>query len=279
MAYEPRTMHHPHARKAKITPIEGVDPVSGKKFTDYQGEPDTFPDVTVKDPETEAYYRSRGYLFDGEVPAPPAEYAEYPVMLSHPDHVDAVPDDFIVEKTDGGEILKHRVPGKPEVLPARQANNPAEEKDLIAKGYRRAGADDAEAIRTAKASPYKAGRKKQEFPKMVAGKVVDPGAPIGGPVEYPKYVGDILVKTRGEEDALLAKAAAAAPAKPETPAPIAAQAKAAKARPEKPQPLPGPADGRQPLKTTARESRKAAREKNKPAAQGRAPRQQVPAGG
>ena len=66
MAYEARVMRHPHARKGKITPITGTDPVSGRAFTDYQGEPDMFPEITVKDPETETYYRARGYLFDGE---------------------------------------------------------------------------------------------------------------------------------------------------------------------------------------------------------------------
>lgn len=204
-AYEAKTLRHPHARKGKITKIEGIDPVSGRPFTDSQGEPDVFPDVVVKDPNTEAYYRSQGYIVPGEVPAPPAEYAEYPVMLVHPDHTAAVPDDYAIEKAENGEIIRHKIPGSPEKFPPRQANNAAEEKALGKKGYARAGQDDPEAIRRSKASPHVPGRQAQEFPKMVEGKVEDPDAQQGGPIQYPKWVGDKLVNTRAEEEALTGK--------------------------------------------------------------------------
>lgn len=205
-AYEACVMKHPHARKGKITQIKGIDGVSGRPFTDSQGEPDVFPDVTVKDPQTEAYYRSRGYIVPGEVPPPPAEYAEYPVMLAHPDHVDAIPDDWHIEKGDSGEIIRHKILGKPEVLPPRQANTKAEEIALGKQGYKRAGVDDPEAIRRSTASPYVAGRETQEFPKMKAdGAIEDPNAQQGGPIQYPKWIGEKLVNSRAEEEALTGK--------------------------------------------------------------------------
>lgn len=203
--YEPKLMRHPHARKGKITQIKGVDAVSGRAFTDSQGEPDVFPDVTVKDPTNEAYYRAQGYIVPGEVPPPPAEYAEYPVMLVHPGHVEAVPETFDVEKTGDGQIIRHRVPGFPEKFPPMQANDASEEAKLAKKGYGRPGQDNPEAIRRSKASPHVAGRVAKEFPKMVDGHVEDPDAQLGGPIQYPKWVGDQLVNSRAEEEALTGK--------------------------------------------------------------------------
>lgn len=207
-AYEAVTMTHPHARKGKIIQIKGTDAVSGRAFTDSQGEPDVFPDVTVKDPQTEAYYRAKGYIVPGEVPPPPAEYAEYPVMLVHPDHVDAIPDDWHIEKGEGpGEVIRHKILGKPEVWPPKQANDAAEEGALGRQGYARAGRDDPEAIRRSTASPYVPGRKTQEYPKLVNGVLEDPDAQQGGPIQYPKWIGDKLVNNRSEEEALTGKPA------------------------------------------------------------------------
>ena len=282
--YEPKLMKHPHFRKGKITPIEGIDPVSGRPFSDSQGEPDMFPDVTVKDPTTEAYYRSRGYLIPGEVPPPPAEYSEYPVMLVHPDHVDAIPDDFTIEKAENGEIIRHRIPGTPEKFPPKAANSKAEEKKLGQEGYKRAGHDNPDAIRTAKANPHRPGQEPKEYPKVVNGHVVDPGAGHGGPAEYPKWVGDKLVNNRAEEEALTGKKAqptvvetciicgeGIAPGQEKGAGPKGSFHMAHLQEAPKPAPKPkaaapvaakGPklADGREPLQMTARDSRKAARE-------------------
>lgn len=283
-AYEPVVMKHPHARKGKITEIKGNDVVTGKPFTDSQGEPDIFPDVTVKDATTEAYYRSRGYIVPGEVPAPPAEYAEYPVMLVHPGHVAAVPVDWHIEKGDNGEIIRHRIEGKPEIFPPKQANSAQEEAALGKQGYARAGQDDPEAIRRSNASPYVPGRKTQEYPKLVDGVLEDPDAQQGGPIQYPKWIGDKLVNNRAEEEALTGKKAdvvldeciicgevilqgqPAATGKngmfhtAHLGAPAPAAPKPAKTAPAATK-APGPklGDGRAPLPTTARESRRSAR--------------------
>lgn len=201
-AYEPKVMKHPQSRKSVITELAGVDATSGKPFKDYQGTPDVFPDVTVKDEKTEEYYRARGYGVPGEVPPAPAEYAEYPVMLSHPEHVDAVPDDFLVEKGPNNEIIRHKVPGSPEKYPPRMALNADEETNWISKGYARVGHDNPDAIRTSHASPYDPNRKHAEYPKIVGTVVIDPNAPSGGPKQYPKYVGDRLVHSAAEEEAI-----------------------------------------------------------------------------
>lgn len=271
-AYEPKVMKHPSARKGKITEIKGLDATTGRPFTDYQGEPDQFPDVTAKDATTEAYYRSRGYLVPGEVPPPPAEYSEYPVMLVHPGYVAAVPDDFAIEKGDHGEIIRHKIPGSPEKFPPRQANDAAEEKAWGEKGYARSGHDDPDAIRTANASPYVPGRETAEYPKVVNGTVIDPNAPAGGPIEYPKWVGDKLVNSRAEELALTGGVLTAAP----TEMCIICGEGISQSEP-KGRGLHGafhtshmagvvPSDGRQPLPETARERRKRGPNKPKPAA-------------
>lgn len=283
--YEAKLMKHPHARKGEIHEIKGIDQVSGRPFTDSQGEPDVFPDVTVKDPTTEAYYRSRGYLIPGEVPPPPAEYSEYPVMLVHPDHADAVADDFTIEKAENGEIIRHRIPGTPEKFPSKTANSKAEEKKLGHDGYKRAGNDNPDAIRTAKANPHRPGHETKEYPKVVNGHVVDPNAKRGGPAEYPKYIGEKLVNNRSEEEALTGKKAEVTVVEtciicgngiqPSDPKGSGAngvfhlshlqQSAAVKPKPKAKAPVkadkgPTLADGRVPLQATARESRKAARE-------------------
>lgn len=283
--YEPKLMKHPHARKGEIHEIKGKDAISGREFTDYQGDPDVFPDVTVKDPTTEAYYRSRGYLIPGEVPPPPAEYSEYPVMLVHPNHVDAVADDFTIEKAENGEIVRHRIPGSPEKFPPKAANSKSEEKKLGQEGYKRAGQDNPDAIRTAKANPHRPGRKTEEFPKIVDGRVYDPHADHGGPSEYPKWIGDKLVNNRAEEESLTGKKAEVTVVEEcvicgEGIGPKEAkgtglggafhmahlQQEPPKATPKPkaaaPAPAKGPklADGREPMAVTARQSRKAARE-------------------
>src|ERR1700721_1708649 len=93
--YQPKTMHHPQYRKSVPQAIESVDASSGRPFKDYVGTPELFPPVTVETADQEALYRSKGYFMPSESPPPPPEWSEYPVMLVHPDHVDAVPDETV----------------------------------------------------------------------------------------------------------------------------------------------------------------------------------------
>lgn len=194
----PKTLHHPHFRKGKITELKGKDAVSGKAFTDYQGEPDLFPDVVVNNPDQEAFYRAKGYLPHGEVPPAPIAYCEYPVMLSHPDHVDAVPDDFDIKKGPSGEVISTRIPGSPEKFPPVMAKDSADEDKWVKAGYKRIGNIDAAASERAKASPYDPDYKVSEYPKIVDGKIVDPHATMDHN-RYPMYVGNVLVNSAAEE--------------------------------------------------------------------------------
>src|ERR1700734_2335482 len=133
--YEPKTMHHPHFRKGKIEEVRTKD-AAGKEVIDYNGDPGVFPPVVVKSPDEEAACRAMGYLFHGEAPPPPAEYSEYPVMLNHPGHGDAIEPEHIPVKTDAG-ISITIIPGTPEKFPPRQANSPAHERELEKAGYKR----------------------------------------------------------------------------------------------------------------------------------------------
>lgn len=202
MSEWPKTMTHPNYVKGKVTEIRGVDANSGRPFVDYQGEPDMFPPVYVKNPDEEASCRARGYFLAGETPPPPPEWAEYPVMLVHPKHVDAIEPQHIPVKTDAG-ISITIIPGTPEVLPPRQANSAEEERALEEKGYKRTGIADPDAVRTAHASPNAAGRKVQKYPMMGKdGKIIDPHAQTSGRQEYPKWIGDKIVNNPVEEEAL-----------------------------------------------------------------------------
>jgi hypothetical protein len=195
MSDYPKTMNHPNYRKGKMTKLSNGDT---------QGEPDMLPPVTVNNSDQEAACRRAGYLAAGEASPPPPEYSEYPVMLVHPDHADAIPPEHVPTKTDAGVTI-HIIPGTEEKFPPRAANNPAEEAEWGAKGYRRAGNPDPDAVRKAHSSPYNAGYKHEDFPKMVNGVVVDPNAPASGPIQYPKWVGDKIVYSVEEEEKLTGK--------------------------------------------------------------------------
>lgn len=188
-AYTPKELQHPQFRKGTTTILANGDT---------QGTPDLFPPVTVNNEQQEAFHRAKGYLAKGEAPPQPVDYAEYPVMLSHPQHEDAIPDDFDVKKGPGGEVISTRIPGKPETHPPVMAKSPEEEKAWAVKGYKRVGVADGLASQKAKASPFNPNFKAEEYPKMVDGKIVDPaGSMLHN--RYPMYVGETLVHSAEEE--------------------------------------------------------------------------------
>lgn len=201
----PKTMTHPHARKGSAKPVQYKDPVSGRAVTDYQGTPDRLPPLFVENAEQEERARAKGYLDFGEAPPPVAGYSEYPLMLVHPKHVDAVPEErHPYRKTEGGPVEWNITPGKPEQFPHVTVHDADQEETWKAKGYERPGRADPQAVADAKASPHVPGRTTSEWPKMVDGVLVeDPDAPPDGPEEYPKWIttgkhpdtGDVMGKT------------------------------------------------------------------------------------
>lgn len=197
--YQPKTLNHPQYRKS--VPQKYVTMQDGVELVNWRGDPDLFPPITVNNPEQEAFYRAKGYLAPGESVPKPADYAEYPVMLSHPGHVDKIPDDFDIKRGTDGGIISTRIPGSLEKFPPMMAKDEAEEEALNTKGYQRVGRADSDASERAQASPYDPNYTAKEFPKMVDGKIVDPHNTMAHD-RYPMWVGDILVNDEIEERAV-----------------------------------------------------------------------------
>lgn len=185
----PKTMVHPHyapAILARPTPMGQPN---------QQGAPARWPPVTVYRPEDEQEQRSKGYLMIGEAPPARPEYAEYPMMLVHPEHVDAIPDETIAKRETNGELVVTRLPGKPEKFPPVTAKDAQERKLWEAKGYHVPVRLDPKAFDRAHAAPK---------PKTL---------PVT-PDEYPKWVRGVVVKNRMEEDILLGNAVPEVPQEP-----------------------------------------------------------------
>lgn len=171
----PKTLIHPHYKKGTTTAVPGVDTTTGRKFTDYQGTADRFPPVIVTTDDQEAQHRAQGYVADGESVGG-AAYQRYPMWM---------------KKAGEADML---------------ASSPTDEQALTEMGFAAPGIPDPEAAQTSASSPHVPGRTVVEFPKMVDGRVVDPGRSDGFQ-EYPKWVGDVLVNSRQEEEALKPRAA------------------------------------------------------------------------
>jgi hypothetical protein len=117
-------------------------------------------------------------------------YNEYPLMMCHPDHVDAVPDEKVPHRdSETGPVTIVTVKGAPEVLPHVTVHNAAEEAKAHAKGYRRPGTADAEAVAASIANPHVPGRVAQEYPKYVpTGEHDADGKPIMKVIQDPNAV-------------------------------------------------------------------------------------------
>lgn len=104
-------------------------------------------------------------------------YEEYPKVLRHPGETAAV-----VSQWDS--LQRRHVPehGSPARFQPVTVNSRDQEEEYEAKGYRAAGTPDPAAYQKAKLSPETTSYAFQE---------------------YPKWVGDTLVKSRAEEDALV----------------------------------------------------------------------------
>lgn len=199
MSDYPKMMVHPSYEKSHIQPVK-VDDARGKRVTDYKGTPDRYPPITVHNEQQEAIHRNLGYLEFGEKPKM-TEYAEYPLMLQHPDYEPEVPDETVPFKTESG-VTFTIVKGRPAKFPPVQVNTPHEESALSENGYRRPGLADPKAAESAKAVPHNPAHAHREWPKMVNGQTVaDPKAPVSDFQKYPMMVGDVVVNSESEEAA------------------------------------------------------------------------------
>ncbi len=206
MKYEegyPKTMTHPAYMPAQISQ------------ENYVGRPDRFPPVTVMSPEHEEDMRARGYLNPGESPARQAHAAEYPKMLAHPLHADAIPSktegrivggvfDPASSQMVGGHLETFPVPGVPEKYPYVTVKDADEEAVWGAKGYAPNGTWDEAALDRAQHAPDVA-YSPDEWPKWIDGQIVnDPNALTPAEKdrlarEYPKMIGDRVVNSASEE--------------------------------------------------------------------------------
>jgi len=199
MSAYPKNLYHP-AYNAGIAgkPLSAVEILEGKAAV--SGTPCRYPPVTVRNEDEEDRYRATGYMAQGESPVI-VGFSDYPKMLRHPDHVDAVPDAIDMKKDDDGNLVRLVIPGKPERFPDVFVNDAEQEQVWLDKGYDLPGKVDPRAAVDARVQHIE-GYEPEQFPKMVAGKVVDPNAAKGGPNEYPKFVDGQIVNNRAEEDAL-----------------------------------------------------------------------------
>jgi len=119
--------------------------------------------------------------------APPAEFREYPVVLVHPHARKA--ETVGVPGTEKRDSLGRLIPGvfdqyrgTADFMPPVTVNNSEQEAMHRAQGYVRGGTSSIEA-----------------FSKMTAR---GSGAPVGPPIEYPKWVDGVLVEDAIQEAAL-----------------------------------------------------------------------------
>lgn len=201
MSEFPKMLYHPAWSVGTPAKTE-KDPQGRVIGVGARGVPCRYPPVTVVDEDEEGRYRAAGYMGQGEH-ATLAKYSEFPKMLVHPDHVDAVPDAIDMKKDDDGNLVRLVIPGKPEKHPHVFVKDADEQAKWEAKGYELPGKMDPVHAVDARVDHIE-GYQPEQFPKMVNGKVVDPNAGRGGPNEYPKYVDGQIVNSYDEEMVLKA---------------------------------------------------------------------------
>lgn len=181
----PVVMTHPQYKPAE-TWVSDADDVDSNKHNS----PARYPPVTVNTEDQEAMYRARGYLRYGESMPKAVEYSEFPLMMWHPNHVEAIPPSMGA-RMENGQMIQFTIAGTPEKLPPMVARDEADEERWQAKGYERAGKTDELAFEKATVSPGEPG---DEWPKWVEqedGSMVlmgDPDTPADDPSEFPKWI-------------------------------------------------------------------------------------------
>jgi len=238
MSTYPLVMHHPGMRRSRPELVEADDPLSGRKYRDFAGAPDSLPPVEVNNATQEEFYRAKGYLAYGEHPKVMTQFVEYPKMMMHPGHVDATLPQTEAIPVEGhpGNYTTYTIPGRPEVFPHVTVLNADEEAIWEAKGYA-SPKGDAEAFDRAKAAPVPNGYVSKDYPKWVDGVLVpDPDAKPPNGNEYPKWVGNEIVNDRAAEDrvrlAMGLPITHQVPTAPELPPPLVGELWPAPAKPD-----------------------------------------------
>jgi hypothetical protein len=173
-------MIHPQHKDADIR--------KGDARSNMPGSPERWPAVEVRNADEEDMIRAKGYLRYGEAMPERAGFNEYPIVLSHPEHVDDIPATYGM-KMEGGRAITYPIPMVPGKYPDVTANTPSEKKEWEAKGYVANGVFDERAFEKATVA---AGKPGDEWPRWeeIDGQMVlvqDPENPPLGD-EYPKYI-------------------------------------------------------------------------------------------
>lgn len=199
----PQIMVHPQHRAATISGVRFIKLPDGNERTelDPPGQPERFPNIEVHSSDQEEQQRARGYVRYGETMEKVAEFSEYPKMMSHPDHVDAVPSSSGA-RMEGNQIIQYSVPGIPEKFPDVMVRDAREQETWEEKGYVAPDTFDELAFEKATLAPGTPG---DEWPKWVDGVLVqDPDAPVDDSSQYPKWLyfddgGEVLVNDAAAE--------------------------------------------------------------------------------
>lgn len=197
----PLLMTHPNARKGKIEAYERADNYNGAAgvVQGFHGEPDVFPPMMVATSGQEESARALGYRMPGETPEKTG-YAEFPKCLKHPEHRPEQVELMPVKDPQGNIII----PGRPRIevhKPDVFVNNEREQAAWEAKGYKEPGRGDPEATLRALS-----GIDLDYEPEDDSGLPPGDRAASGLPA-YPMWVGDRVVNSRAEHEALIGKSA------------------------------------------------------------------------
>lgn len=177
----PQVMTHPQHRAAVVANIDSNPNAPGYGLP---GSPERFPPIEVHNEDQEAATRARGYLRYGEQMPALAQFSEYPKIMSHPDHVDAVPLTK-ASRIENGSLITFDIPGKPAIMPDVTVQNADQEAEWEGKGYS-APKSDPLAFEKAQVAPGKPG---SEWPKWVDGVLAqDPDMPADLSAQYPKWL-------------------------------------------------------------------------------------------
>lgn len=210
MSEYPKTLYHPaYSAGVPAKPLNAVQLAAGE--AQEAGIPCRYAPVTVKTAKDEEYHRAMGYMAQQESHVF-AQYSDYPKMMIHPGHVDAVPDAIDMKKDDEGNLVRIVIPGKPEMHPHVFVNDAEQEEAWRAKGYDLPGKADPVTAADLRVEHVE-GYQPVKYPAMIGGRVINPDAHKGGPDEYPKFVEGQIVYSRDEEEALTAQPGELTPAK------------------------------------------------------------------
>lgn len=141
----PKTMKHPAFEKGRAQEVPPKN-YKGDRTDWFPGTSDRFPDVTVTNPDQQAWHESRGYVAtDGStvtVMSNDHAYHEYPKWIRSPDGEDVM----VNSVEEESEVMGHNEPGKLGSPPRQAPAAKVKKKPGPPKGYKRKPKTDHMAV-------------------------------------------------------------------------------------------------------------------------------------